>query len=302
MMLKLYEQPAIEEVKEAWINEKGVRLFIKREDKIHPFVSGNKWRKLKYNLLKAREDGHKTLLTFGGAFSNHIYAAAAAAKEAGFESIGVIRGDELADKPLNETLSFAKYNGMKFHFVSREDYRIKHEELFITGLKEQFGEFYLVPEGGSNHLAIRGCEEIVDDQVKRFDFIGLPVGTGGTISGIISASDKYQQVIGFSALKGDFLIDEVKNFLSSYQINRPVSLNWQIETDYHFGGYAKTTPELINFIKRFEADHHIPLDQVYTGKMMFGLYDKIRKGYFDEGVKILAIHTGGLQGRRLYNT
>ncbi|UII35087.1 pyridoxal-phosphate dependent enzyme [Fulvivirga ulvae] len=301
-MLKLYEQPAIEEVKEAWINEKGVRLFIKREDKIHPFVSGNKWRKLKYNLLKAREDGHKTLLTFGGAFSNHIYAAAAAAKEAGFESIGVIRGDELADKPLNETLSFAKYNGMKFHFVSREDYRIKHEELFITGLKEQFGEFYLVPEGGSNHLAIRGCEEIVDDQVKRFDFIGLPVGTGGTISGIISASDKYQQVIGFSALKGDFLIDEVKNFLSSYQINRPVSLNWQIETDYHFGGYAKTTPELINFIKRFEADHHIPLDQVYTGKMMFGLYDKIRKGYFDEGVKILAIHTGGLQGRRLYNT
>ncbi|MTI28281.1 1-aminocyclopropane-1-carboxylate deaminase/D-cysteine desulfhydrase [Fulvivirga kasyanovii] len=298
-MLKLYEQPAIEEVKEEWINEKGVRLFIKREDRIHPFVSGNKWRKLKYNLLKAREDGHKTLLTFGGAFSNHIYAAAAAAKEAGFQSIGVIRGDELADKPLNETLSFAKDNGMKFHFVSREDYRIKHEELFITALKEQFGEFYLVPEGGSNHLAIRGCEEIVDDQVKRFDFIGLPVGTGGTISGIISASDKYQQVIGFSALKGDFLIDEVKNFLSSYQINRPVSLNWQIETDYHFGGYAKTTPELINFIKRFEADHNIPLDQVYTGKMMYGLYDKIRKGYFDEGVKILAIHTGGLQGRRL---
>lgn len=299
MMLKLYEQPAIEEVKEEWIHDKGVQLFIKREDRIHPYVSGNKWRKLKYNLLKARDDGHKTLLTFGGAFSNHIYAASAAAKEAGFESIGVIRGDELADKPLNATLSFAKNNGMKFHFVSREDYRTKHEELFITGLKEKFGEFYLVPEGGSNHLAISGCEEIVDDDVRRFDYIGLPVGTGGTISGIISASDKYQQVIGFSALKGDFLIDEVKNFLSSYQVNRPVSLNWQIETDYHFGGYAKTTPELINFIKRFEADHHIPLDQVYTGKMMYGLYDKIRKGYFDEGVKILAIHTGGLQGRRL---
>ncbi|MBL6446122.1 1-aminocyclopropane-1-carboxylate deaminase/D-cysteine desulfhydrase [Fulvivirga sp. 29W222] len=298
-MLKLYENPSVEEVKETWINEKGIRLFIKREDRIHPYVSGNKWRKLKYNLLKAHEDGHRTLLTFGGAYSNHIYAAAAAAKEAGFQSIGVIRGDELADKPLNTTLSFARDNGMRFHFVTRENYRNKREEQFIASLRELFGEFYLLPEGGTNDLAIKGCEEIVDDEVRSFDFIALPVGTGGTISGVISASDKYQQVIGFSALKGDFLIDDVKNFLSTYQHNRPLSLNWQIETDYHFGGYAKTTSKLINFIRQFEAAHDIPLDQVYTGKMMYGVYDKISKGYFDEGAKILAIHTGGLQGRRL---
>lgn len=298
-MLKLHETPAIEEVKERWINEKSIRIFVKREDKIHPYVSGNKWRKLKYNLVKAREEGRKTILTFGGAYSNHIYATAAAAKEAGFQSIGVIRGDELANKPLNPTLSFARDNGMKFHFVNRESYREKNEKAFISRLREQFGDFYLVPEGGTNHLAIKGCEEIVDDTVRKFDFICLPVGTGGTISGIISASAKHQQVMGFSALKGDFLIDDVRNFLSSYQNGKPVSLNWQIETDYHFGGYAKTTPGLLDFIRRFEALHQLPLDQVYTGKMMYGLYDKISKDHFDEGTKILVVHTGGLQGRAL---
>lgn len=297
MILKVYEEPVIQEIKEEWINRKNIRLFIKREDKIHPYVSGNKWRKLKYNLLQAREEGHDTLLTFGGAYSNHIYATAAAANKAGFKSIGVIRGDELAAQPLNPTLSFARENGMRLHFVSRESYRQKEEGIFIEEMHQQFGDFYLIPEGGTNNLAIKGSAEIVNAEVKTFDVVCLPVGTGGTISGVISAVDLKQEVIGFSTLKGDFLIEETKRLLKNYSGNQTSEKNWQIETEYHFGGYAKTKPDLIDFIKQFEADHNIPLDQVYTGKMMFGIYEKIRKGDIPEGASVLAIHTGGLQGR-----
>jgi 1-aminocyclopropane-1-carboxylate deaminase len=297
-MLKLHSQPIIQEIKEDWITEKGIKLFIKREDLIHPFVSGNKWRKLKYNLEEARSQNKKTLLTFGGAYSNHIYATAAAVNEAGFNSIGVIRGEELEEKELNHTLSFARENGMQLHFVSREEYRSKDEKSYLQNLKKLFGDFFLLPEGGTNNLAIKGCEEIVDSAVKTFDIIGLSVGTGGTISGIISAAETNQKILGFSALKGDFLIKEVEELLINY--SGKTYDNWSIETNYHFGGYAKTKGELLEFIDNFENKNNIPLDQVYTGKMMFGLYDKIIKGEFETGSKILAIHTGGLQGKATY--
>ena len=296
-MLRIYQEPILQEIKDPLLDQKRVQLFIKREDLIHPYVSGNKWRKLKYNLIEAKEKGYKTLLTFGGAYSNHIYATAAAAKEYGLEFIGIIRGDELENKSLNQTLQFASDHGMVLKFVSRETYRIKENRSFIQKLQNDYGKFYLIPEGGTNNLAIRGCEEIMTSEVKKFDAVCSSVGTGGTISGIIVGSAASQKVIGFSALKGDFLMKKVEVHLESYSDTD--HKNWTINNQYHFGGYAKTTSELIKFIKNFEQKQHIPLDQVYTGKMMFGLFDLIAKDYFKAGLKILAIHTGGLQGRNI---
>lgn len=272
-----------------------MQLFVKREDDIHPFISGNKYRKLKYNLLEAKAKKDTVLLTFGGAFSNHIAAVAAAGQREGLQTIGVIRGEELEDKIAdNATLNFAKSCGMQFKFVSREDYRKQTDADFIDALKKEFGNFYLIPEGGTNILAVKGCEEILTDNDVEFDYVCVAVGTGGTISGVINASFPHQKVIGFPALKGDFLKEEISKFANS--------TNWQLITDYHFGGYAKVKPDLVNFINNFKADYNVPLDPVYTGKMMYGIFDLIEKGYFEKNARILAIHTGGLQGIAGMNT
>ncbi|OUL63397.1 1-aminocyclopropane-1-carboxylate deaminase/D-cysteine desulfhydrase [Flavobacterium sp. AJR] len=266
-----------------------ISLTIKREDLIHPFISGNKYRKLKYNLLQAKAENQETLLTFGGAFSNHIAAVAYAGKESGFKTIGIIRGDELIDKiEGNPTLKFAQENGMQFEFVSREDYRLKSEISFLDNLKAKFGDFYLVPEGGTNELAVRGCEEILTPEDAEFNYVCCAVGTGGTISGISNSALPNQKVLGFPALKGDFLKDEIRIFAKNQ--------NWELITDYHFGGYGKVNLELIAFINQFFDENQIPLDPIYTGKMVFGVIDLIRKDYFPENSKILLIHTGGLQG------
>ena len=269
-----------------------ISVHIKRDDLNHPFVSGNKLRKLKYNLLQAKSENQETLLTFGGAYSNHIAAVAYAGKEQGFKTIGIIRGDELADKiSENPTLLFAQKCGMQFEFVSREDYRLKTEIPFLENLKKKFGDFYLVPEGGTNELAVKGCQEILTEEDSEFDFVCCAMGTGGTISGIIKSVLPHQKVLGFPALKGDFLKNEIRNF-----VPRSKDDNWELITDYHFGGYGKVTPELITFINGFYAKTQIPLDPIYTGKMVFGVIDLIEKGYFPENSKILLIHTGGLQG------
>lgn len=269
-------------------------MQIKREDLLHPFVSGNKFRKLKYNLLQAETENKETLLTFGGAFSNHIAAVAFAGKEQGFKTIGIIRGDELRNKiEENPTLRFAQDCGMQFQFISREGYRNKSETSFLSALKKEFGDFYLIPEGGTNELAIKGCEEIITKEDKEFDFICTAVGTGGTITGIINSISSHQKVLGFPALKGDFLKEDIRKFARNQ--------NWELITDYHFGGYGKVTPELITFINQFYAENKIPLDPIYTGKMVFGVMDLIRKNYFPENSKILLIHTGGLQGIRGMN-
>ncbi len=268
---------------------KNVELFIKREDRIHPFVSGNKYRKLKYNLIEAKKQGFKTLLTFGGAYSNHIAAVAALGHGLGFKTIGVIRGEELENKVLeNPTLSFAAQNGMQFKFVSREVYRNKTSESFIKALNNQLGDFYLIPEGGTNDLAVKGCEEILLDVKNEYDYVCCAVGTGGTISGLINCSKLSQQVLGFPALKGDFLKQDISKFVKQ--------TNWELIADYHFGGYAKINEELVAFINQFKMNYNIPLDPIYTGKMMFGLFDLMNRGFFPKGSRILAIHTGGLQG------
>lgn len=267
----------------------GISLEIKREDLLHPFISGNKFRKMKYNLLQAKAENQETLLTFGGAYSNHIAAAAYAGKEQGFKTIGVIRGDELGDKIAeNQTLRFAQECGMQFEFVTREAYRHKTEPDFIANLQQKFGSFYLVPEGGTNEYAIKGCEEILTEEDVKFDYVCCAVGTGGTISGIINSALPHQKVLGFPALKGDFLKDEIRKFATNK--------NWELVTDYHFGGYGKVNEELIEFINQFYKQTQVPLDPIYTGKMIFGVIDLIQKNYFPDNAKILLIHTGGLQG------
>lgn len=268
---------------------KSISVTIKREDLLHPVVSGNKFRKLKYNLLQAKAENKETLLTFGGAFSNHIAAVAYAAQEQGFRSVGVVRGDELNEKTdSNPTLQFAKECGMQFEFVSREAYRHKTEASFVEELKAKFGDFYLVPEGGTNALAIKGCQEILTGEDAKFDYICCAVGTGGTISGIINSALSHQKVLGFPALKGNFLQDEIRIFAEND--------NWELINDYHFGGYAKINEELVHFINQFYEDTKIPLDPVYTGKMVFGVLDLIQKDFFPAHSNILLIHTGGLQG------
>jgi len=270
-------------------NNFGIEVYVKREDVLHSEISGNKFRKLKYNLAEARTLGFTKVLTFGGAYSNHIAAVAAAGKEFGFETIGVIRGEELQEKYLeNPTLKKASENGMQFEFVSRTQYRDKNNAAFLDQFKNIFGDFYLIPEGGTNKLAVKGCKEILTDDDKLFDFICCAVGTGGTISGIINSLKSHQKAIGFPALKGDFLTEDIQKYAENSQ--------WDLVTDYHFGGYAKLNDELKQFMKQFFKKYLISLDPVYTSKTFFGVIDLISKGYFKPDSKILIIHTGGLQG------
>ncbi|CAL2075114.1 1-aminocyclopropane-1-carboxylate deaminase [Tenacibaculum sp. 190524A02b] len=293
-MFDIIENTTNQQVFLSVLKEKKVELFIKREDTIHPFVSGNKYRKLKYNIEEAIHQKKQTLLTFGGAFSNHIAAVASAGNLSKLKTIGIIRGEELANKldevlVKNATLKHAYENGMHLKFVSREDYRKKEENIFIEVLKEEFGDFYLIPEGGTNELAIRGCKEILQPKDEKFDYICCAIGTGGTISGIINSVKNHQKVIGFPALKGDFLQKEIESLAKRND-------NWELTKEYHFGGYGKFNEELIRFINQFKKETKIPLDPIYTGKMLFGIIDMVSKNSFPEGSKILAIHTGGLQG------
>ena len=271
------------------LSKRQIALSIKREDLIHPLISGNKFRKLKYNLIAAKKQGCDTILTFGGAFSNHIAATACAGNKQGFKTIGIIRGEELSYKwEANPTLKWASDQGMRFRFISRDTYRDKENPSYLKKLRHEFGPFYLLPEGGTNTLAVQGCEEILGPGDSDFDVICCAVGTGGTLAGISNSSLEKQRVLGFPALKGDFLQKDIRNFAPKD--------NWELITDYHFGGYAKVTAELVDFINNFKEKTGIPLDPIYTGKMVFGILNLIEKEYFPPKTKILAIHTGGLQG------
>ncbi|MBP6385795.1 MAG: 1-aminocyclopropane-1-carboxylate deaminase/D-cysteine desulfhydrase [Pseudarcicella sp.] len=282
----------VQAIEDDFLLEKKIKLFIKREDLIHPEVSGNKYRKLKYNLLEAKRLSCDTLLTFGGAFSNHIYAVAAAGKYFGFKTIGIIRGEK--HEPLNaSTLIFAESCGMELFYVSREKY--KEKEILADFNKKNI---YVIPEGGTNALAIKGVAEMLDESFDaiRPNFVACAIGTGGTAAGILeSLKGKSAKLLGFSALKNGSFLKELIHEMVNYDEEQFI-----LNTDYHFGGYAKTKPALIDFIRKFELEHpQILLEQVYTGKMLFGIYDRITQNMFPENSTILAIHTGGLQGRRL---
>lgn len=296
-MEAVFNQSPLQKLTSPLLTEKAVELYIKRDDLIHPHVQGNKWRKLKYNLLDARLNNYKTLLTFGGPFSNHIYAVAAAGKLFHFKTIGIIRGEEPVVK--SDTLQFAADCGMELYYMDREMYRHKEEPEAIESLRVQIGDFYHIPEGGTNKLALEGVGEIIDEIDIDFDYICTACGTGGTLAGLVAALKGGKQLIGFSSLKGkDTLTEYVSQLVNDYC--GQAFGNFTINFNYHFGGYAKVSPELIAFIKDFKAQFDIQLEPVYTGKMFYGLFDMIRNGNFVKGSRIIALHTGGLQGLNGY--
>jgi 1-aminocyclopropane-1-carboxylate deaminase len=268
-----------------------IKLYIKRDDLIHPDITGNKWRKLKYNLIEAREKGLDTLLTFGGAYSNHIAATAVAGKIFNFKTIGLIRGQELTPTS-NRTLMYAKLNGMDLIFLPRLDYGYKDR---LT--REYKKDHYVLPEGGTNMLAVKGVVEMVDEIYDEItpDYICCAVGTGGTLAGIVKGLRGETKAIGILVLK-----DDIRDLISKIVVKlSPKNAEFDlIRNEYHFGNYGKTTLELIDFIKDFEKRNPtIQLEQVYTGKMMFGIYDMIQKGKFKENSTIVVVHSGGMQGR-----
>lgn len=273
--------------------ERQINLSVLRLDVVHPEVPGNKYWKLKYNLEEAKRLGYDKLFTFGGAYSNHIYAVAGAASQVGMKSIGVIRGERI--EPLNPILAYAELRGMGLHFVSRGVYREKHLKSFQEELTSRFGSGYIIPEGGSNPLAVKGCVEISQFIPPETEVVAMAVGTGGTMAGVIAGSGGMYKVMGFPVLKGgEFLMENIRILLKSSGFKDHAQ--WDLVTDYHFGGYAKSTQVLEAFIENFKLDHDCPLDHVYTGKMIYGLFDMIRNGFFPRNKNILAIHTGGLQG------
>ena len=295
------DQPTpTQKIESKFLEEHGITLFIKRDDLIHPDISGNKWRKLKYNFLEAKKRNLNTVLTFGGAYSNHIAATAAAANKYGFNCIGIIRGDEL-NANSNETLKKAHEHRMKLSFISRVDYRNRSEESFINSLTEEFGNCFIIPEGGSNTLAIKGCTEIVDEIDPEFDTIVSAVGSGGTLAGLACGLNPNQQALGICVLKGANYLDESVNTLIN-EFSNDKRTNWKINHDHHLGGYAKYNDHLIAFINQFKLDNGIQLDPVYTGKMMLAIYTLIKAKYFEFETKIVALHTGGLQGIKGFNT
>lgn len=285
----------IQEIKDPLFEEKKIRVFFKRDDLIHESISGNKWRKLAYNLKEA--DG-KDILTFGGAFSNHIAATAAACNYADRKSIGVIRGERPAI--LNNTLSLAEKNGMHLHYISREEYKKKNEDSFLENLKVEFNNPFIIPEGGANKEGLLGCAEMLDEIDVEFDYIISAVGTGATIAGIASAMKANQKAIGIPVLKGaEYLKEEIHSLLvesEGEEKTEKIETSLILNHDYHFGGYAKIKPELIEFMNDFYQKHGIKTDPVYSGKSLYALYDMIAKNQFKEGSTIVYYHCGGLQG------
>jgi len=285
----------LEQIRNNILDKKNIQLWVKRDDLTHPHVQGNKWRKLKYNILEAKKLKKKYLLTFGGAYSNHLFATAAAGQLFSIKTIGIVRGEE--NTPLNYTLQFAKREGMQLYFVNRKTYRLK--EKLLSDLKIPLDECYVLPEGGTNELALKGCnelgEEILNEMKNPTDFVCVSCGTGGTAAGLIQAFFEKSKVIAFSALKGDFLQNEIQNLLDNFS-QQKISSKFLLQTDYHFGGYAKHTSELLDFMNNFKTEFGIQLDPIYTGKLFYGIFDLIEKDFFPKGSRIVAIHTGGLQG------
>lgn len=276
-------------------------LYVKRDDLIDPLVSGNKWRKLKYNIEQAQHKQCNGVLTFGGAHSNHLVATAKACRRAGLKSVGFVRGEELTSDS-NDTLRDCNVLGMDLVFLSRQEYRDKADWEYINQLRNGFPTFHIVPEGGANFYGVVGCQEILKQTGNDFDHIFLSAGTGTTAAGVILSADAHSTVHVVSALKGNFMEAEVTKLLNSVcfdeDLVRELKSKTRFLNDYHFGGYAKVTDELTEFMADFEKQTAIPLDPIYTGKAMFSLINEWKRGSLSEHQKILFIHTGGLQGKR----
>lgn len=272
-------------------SEKALKVYVKRDDLIHPQISGNKWRKMKYNLLEAQKQGFSKLITFGGAHSNHLYAVAAAGKYLGFETRAIIRGDELNENS-SLTLQYAHNCGMQLLFVSRGAYRDKVNLLQIYKREDE----YAVPEGGSNALALAGVGEMYQEVVNQLgyapDYVFCPIGSGGTMAGLINAT-AHTKIMGISVLKNaQYLEDEILNL-----VEKKANLangNYEFFRDFHHGGYAKNSPELMAFIEKFHQTHGISIEHVYSGKMFYAFYELLMTKIRSNSTVVL-IHTGGLR-------
>lgn len=289
------ENTPIEKIEHPDLDNCMAELWLKRDDLIHPAVSGNKWRKLKYYVEKAK--GREGLVTFGGAYSNHIAATASIGKLMGINTVGIIRGDELHPKS-NKTLQKADAEGMRLLFVTREEYSFKHQLAYHKQIKEEYGDVVIVPEGGAGYEGLVGATEIIKGH-DDFDVFAVSCGTGTTLAGILLALKSHQHVLGFSALKGEFMKEEINKLINQYFLDPQIYKDYENECSileaYHFGGYAKVNQELVEFMRSFYQYTGIKLDPIYSGKMMFGLFNQLKANKNYRGKKILAIHTGGMQ-------
>ena len=290
----------IEPLQCALLRQSAVSVNVLRLDKCHPLLTGNKWYKLKYNLLEFQQQPDLPIISFGGAYSNHLHALAAAGKLLGMRTIGVVRGE--MPEPLNPVLAFAKEQGMSLWPISRSDYRRKQDADFLDDLRSRFGDFHLLPEGGSNSLAIKGCEEIASllswQNADSKRLVALCCGTGTTMAGLISGLSKLEsesipEVLGISVLKGDgYLQSEILRQLQVCGCVAPT--DWRVDDAHHCGGYARSNPELLSFLSEFAEFSDLPLEPVYTGKLFYALFDLIEKGLIPAGTEVLAIHSGGI--------
>jgi 1-aminocyclopropane-1-carboxylate deaminase len=306
-LFALEREPEIQTLNSAFLQKRDIALAVLRLDQIHPQISGNKWFKLKLNIEAIQQAGHSTVLSFGGAWSNHLAALANAGKLMGFDTIGVVRGE--IDDPGNPVLAHLRSQGMRLHSVTRTDYRLKAEPEFLHALRQRFGDFYLLPEGGSNDLAVVGCREIVDylhwQYPSRRHLLALACGTGATLAGIVLGLAAREQTttraLGIAVLKAPgYLEREVSGWLSHFAAGLPVNsssdsgVRWAISDDYHCGGYARRNRELDAFLQCFAEQCAVPVEPVYTGKLAYGLYRAICQGQIEPGTEVIAIHTGGL--------
>lgn len=277
------------ELRDETFERHGVHLYLKRDDLVHPDIPGNKWRKLKYNIAAAQAQKATSLLTFGGAYSNHIRATAAAGHHFGFRTIGIIRGER--HLPLNPSLDYATRMGMHLSYLDRTSYRNKTSPEVLDGLREMFGDCYLVPEGGSNAHALAGCKELPQEIPIDFDVICCACGTGGTLAGIAAGLMPGQHALGFSVLKGGTFLGGDVAKLQEQALGKQTG-NWSIECDFHMGGYARRTRELDEFIESFERRHGLRLDWVYVAKLMYGVFSLVEQGRFPRGTTLIAVVTG----------
>jgi len=297
--IPLIENPfsLLQQVQHPLFSQHNIQVKIKRDDLLHHIISGNKWRKLKYNLKHLIQQKYHGALSFGGSYSNHIHAFAFACYQQNIPCIGIIRGEKQYQN--NYTLTWARHWGMTCHFVDRKTYRRRFDEDFLAELQSQYPNHFIVPEGGSNHLAIQGVSEVMSElaQQTEFDTLISPVGSGGTLAGIISGDHlqgNQHKILGVAVLKqAEYLKQEITKLLPT---NAKTHDNWQLLTDFHRGGYAKFSADDIARIIAFSQQAHLPFEPVYSGKMLLAFLDLLAQGYFKPNERIVLLHTGGIQG------
>lgn len=279
--------PRIQVLQPDWYFPYVQEVAMLRLDEVHPVVSGNKWYKLKHNISHAIQHGYKTILTFGGGYSNHLVATAAAAKESGLKSIGVVRG---VYDHVTPTLIACEEYGMQLEFVSQDEYDRKDDEVWLKQLSDKYGNVFIIPEGGANEWGREGAAVIASFIPAGYTHVCISVGTGTTLEGIRSVLPEQTEVFGYVPMKGgSYLTDEISKHV-------PTNNNWLLFDEWHFGGFGKRSDGLLAFMNEFYTTNHIPLDMVYTAKMMYGVQSQMKAGVFPPDARILCIHTGGLQG------